>query len=165
MDNLSLMIALAIAAMAFFLLEVLTPMFGIMAGMGIAACAGTILSAFFVSRLAGIVTLVITIVWVPAYLVLIVRVLPQTWLGKHLFLGRAHKADRDAMPQSHTYRELIGKQGVTVTPLHPTGAVRIGGQRVIASAEQGMIADDTPVTVIRATGMNVVVRPAEPSES
>jgi len=154
-------VALIIAAMIFFLLEILTPTFGAMAGLGLASLGGAVWMAFFIHPVFGLVVLILTIVWVPAYLVLVVRVLPKTALGQHLFLGRARKATGDAAPEIAKHESLVGKSGITDTLLRPTGAVRIDGQRVIAAAEHGTIPKGTRVKVIGATATNVIVRPIE----
>ena len=166
MDTTGLVVALIVAAMVFFLLEILTPMFGLLAGLGIAALAGAIGAAYSVHYVFGLVMLVLTIVWVPAYLIFLVRVLPKTPLGKRMFLQRARKATGEAAPESEKYESLIGAEGVAATLLRPSGAVKIDGQRIIAIAEQGVIHKGTPVRVIGASGTNVIVRAAdEPTES
>ncbi len=153
-----LVVAFIIAAMVFFLLEILTPMFGLLASLGIAALAGAIWAAYSINNVFGVVVLVGTIVWAPTYLILLVRVLPKTPLGKRLFLQRARKADGEAAPEAEKYESLIGSEGVAATLLRPSGAVQIDGQRIIAISEQGVIKKGTSVRVVGASSMNVIVR-------
>jgi membrane-bound serine protease (ClpP class) len=159
----TLVIGLIVAAMVFFLLEILTPTFGIMAALGLASLGGAIWGAFTINKVFGLVMTVAAVVWVPVCLVLVVRVLPKTPLGRRLFLGRVKGGVGEGAPESARHAALVGKRGVAETPLRPTGAVRIKGRRVIASAEQGMIKEGAAVTVIRATGMNVIVREEAPA--
>lgn len=161
MSMIGLVVALIIAAMVFFLLEILTPMFGVLAALGLAALGGAIWAAFYIDRVFGLVMLVLAIVWIPTYLTLVVRVLPRTPLGKRLFLQRARKAGGEAAPEAEKYESLIGAEGVAATLLRPSGAVRIDGQRIIAVAEQGVIQKGTPIRVVRAAGTNVIVRASE----
>lgn len=166
MDTTGLVVALIVAAMVFFFLEMLTPMFGLLAALGIAALAGAVWAAYSVHHVFGLVMLAGTIVWVPAYLVLLVRVLPKTPLGKHLFLQRARKGTGEAAPEAEKYESLVGAEGVAATLLRPSGAVKIDGERIIAIAEQGVIQKGTPVRVVGASSTNVIVRAAdEPTES
>ena len=44
------------------------------------------------------------------------------------------------------------------TTLRPSGAIRIDKKRVIATAETGFIEEGATVKIVKAVGMNVVVR-------
>jgi membrane-bound serine protease (ClpP class) len=98
---------------------------------------------------------------IPAYMVLLVKLLPRSPLGRRIFLGRAPKAEAEATPEADRHESLVGQEGVAETTLRPSGAIRIGGRRVIATAETGLIEQGAAVRVVRAVGMNVVVRRAE----
>jgi len=56
-------------------------------------------------------------------------------------------------------RELIGAEGRTVTALRPVGVVRIGGERIDALAETGVIASETDVIVTDVYDNQIKVRP------
>lgn len=159
--EISLVIGLVVAAMVFFVLEILTPTFGALVALGLAALAGAIWAAFTVHFAFGLAMLGATLVGVPLYLVWIVRVLPKTVLGRRLFLGRAREATGDAAPEARTLKSLVGKRGVADSLLRPSGTVRIEGKRVVAVAERGTIPKGTTVTVTKAEGTDVIVRPVE----
>ena len=55
--------------------------------------------------------------------------------------------------------DLVGKAGVTITELRPVGCAQIGEERVDVTTEGQFISSGTPVTVVRAEDMRVVVRP------
>ena len=155
--TITLIVALLIAAMIFFFLEIITPTFGVLAVMGLAALGGAIWMGFTVSQALGIAMIVVSIFLVPAYCVVVVKLLPRSPLGKRLFLGKAGDASGAATPEAPEHERLVGRTGVAETPLRPTGAVRIGGKRVIASAESGMIEKGATVKVIKSADMNVIV--------
>lgn len=157
-ESIALIVALLIAAMICFFLEIITPTFGVLAAIGLAALAGSIWLGFTVSQALGTVMIVVSIFLVPAYCVLVVKLLPRSPLGKRLFLGKANNATRAATPEAPEHERLVGRTGVAETPLRPTGAVRIDGKRVIASAESGMIEKGAAVKVIKSADMNVIVR-------
>ncbi len=159
MDWLSLLIALVIAAAVLFLLEILTPIFGIFAGLGLLAAAGSIVVGFVIGQWVGVAVLAATLVWIPLYLVVVVKVLPKTPLGKRLFLGRTRGQEGGgSIPSSEALRELVGQEGVADTFLRPSGSVRVAGRRVNAVSEQGTISRGTPIRVVRASSTEVVVR-------
>ncbi|UFJ43155.1 nodulation protein NfeD [Brevibacillus humidisoli] len=58
-------------------------------------------------------------------------------------------------------RELIGQVGIALTPLRPSGIVRIDGKRVDAVSAGGFIASGTEVVVIQVEGTRVVVEERE----
>lgn len=56
--------------------------------------------------------------------------------------------------------DLIGKSGIALSELRPSGMAEIDGERVDVASEGDFVRAGTPVTVVRAEGMRVVVRPA-----
>ncbi len=55
-------------------------------------------------------------------------------------------------------RELVGKQGVAVSELRPVGVADIAGERVDVTTEGDWVPAGTPVTVVKAESMRLVVR-------
>jgi len=55
--------------------------------------------------------------------------------------------------------DLVGKSGVALTELRPIGAAQIGEERVDVTTEGQFISAGTPVTVVKAEDLRVVVRP------
>ena len=53
---------------------------------------------------------------------------------------------------------LLGKKGVTVTTLRPTGTAEIEGEGVDVVAEGAFIEKGSPVVVTKVEGFRVVVR-------
>ena len=152
------MITCLISAMALFLLEIITPSFGLIAAVGIGALLGSIWYAFELSTILGIVILVVYLLLIPAYIVFLVKLLPKTPLGKILFLKKARQATGDAMPEEIRDKEMLGAEGTAETTLRPGGAARIDGKRISVQAEHGMIEAGSPVTVVRIDGASIFVR-------
>lgn len=59
-------------------------------------------------------------------------------------------------------RDLVGKTGLTLSELRPVGIAQIDGERVDVTTEGEFVHANIPVTVVRAEGMRVVVRPDRP---
>lgn len=52
----------------------------------------------------------------------------------------------------------VGRTGRTVTPMRPTGVIEVDGERLDASTEGEFLEPGTPVRVVRAEGLRIVVR-------
>ena len=60
--------------------------------------------------------------------------------------------------------ELVGRSGVAVTALRPSGVGLFDGERVDVVAETGWVEEGTPIEIVTSEGYRHVVRPA-PEES
>jgi membrane-bound ClpP family serine protease len=161
--ELAVIVVLLVAALVLFALEIVTPTFGVLIAVGIAALGGAVWVAFTVHPTVGMIMLVVVIALIPTYLVLVVRFLPNSPLGRKLFLKAAEWKDKpgEGTPEAAEESTLVGREGVAETDLRPVGAVRIEGRRRTAVAESAMIEEGTRVKVIRYSGMNLVVRELE----
>ncbi len=161
MSDTWMIIALLIAAAVMFALEICTPTFGLLAIAGVGCMGIAVFYGFSVNMIVGLLVLVGCLIGTPAYLYFLVRWLPNTPLGKKMFLRDAPDATNAATPEVAELAKLIGCQGETVSLLRPAGAVRVDGERVIARAEQGMIAIGRTVKIIRVDDTEVIVREIE----
>ncbi|MEM9017743.1 MAG: NfeD family protein [Verrucomicrobiota bacterium] len=78
-------------------------------------------------------------------------------LTRKLILHEEVKED----PGKEATDSLIGKSGLTVTDLMPSGRVEVEGIRHDALAESGSISKETPVTIVSRSGPSLVVRANE----
>ncbi|MDP6542347.1 MAG: NfeD family protein [Phycisphaerae bacterium] len=161
MEPLMIVFLLLVAAMVLAFLEILTPSFGLLAVGAVGTLIGAIWMGFSYASWLGYTIVVGSIVLGPAYVAFLVRLLPNTPLGKRMFLAKAPDATGDGTPQADTYDKMVGKTGTAVTLLRPGGMVQIADERVPAHAETGMIEKDTPIVVVGADSMNVIVRTAD----
>ena len=157
-----LIVALILAGMVLFLLEILTPMFGLLAAMALGALAVAVWRAFVVHPVFGWTLTIILLVLIPVYLVLLVKWLPRTRLGRNVFLRLKGQAPGgEGTPEAEKYAALVGRSGVAETVLRPSGTVRIDRQRLIALSESGVIRKGRTVKVISAAATNIIVREVE----
>lgn len=63
--------------------------------------------------------------------------------------------EKQKEPQKET---LVGKQGVTLTPLRPTGMAEIDGRRINVETAGEFIPAGTTVTVVKEGGLSVLVQ-------
>lgn len=158
MPTAAIIAALLLAAMVLLALEVCTPSFGLLGACGIAALGAAVWQAFTIGPLAGALTVLGILIGTPTYLTLLVRILPRTPLGRRLFLRKAASGTGEAVPDADELRELVGQTGTAETLLRPAGAVRVGGRRLAALSESGLIARGSEVKVIGTSGGNLIVR-------
>lgn len=97
-------------------------------------------------------------------LVAFVRHLPAS----RRFAGILHlegQAAADGFVSAPARVELVGKSGVTASELRPVGAAEIAGERVDVTTEGEWLPSGTPITVIKAEAMRLVVRRVEQLDS
>jgi len=156
-----LIVGLILVALLLFAVEICTPTFGVLGLAGLGALGWAVYEAFGVNPIFGIAILICILIGVPLYLWVMVKWLPKTAVGRVLQL-RIRKAEPgEGTPAAAEQESLVGRTAVTETPLRPSGAIRVGGRRVVATAETGFVEAGRKVRIIKATGMNVVVREVE----
>lgn len=149
--------ACLLAAAVCLLLEICTPSFGVLAGLGVAAMAGAAVFGFRINMFVGMGVILGCLVLTPFFLYLLVKLLPNTPLGKKMFLQAAPDATNTAAPESAVLATLVGKTGTAETLLRPSGVVKIEGRRYDARAEHDMIEKGEKIKVLHAGGTDVVV--------
>ncbi|MFW6154843.1 MAG: NfeD family protein [Planctomycetota bacterium] len=157
-----LIAVLVIGGMLLIFAEICTPSFGLL-GVSAAVCLGAaVWKCFAISSVLGFIALAVLIVGLPIYLSLLVRLLPRLPVGRRLMLRKLEGTIGTGVPEAIEYETFIGAEGVASSTLRPSGVVTIKGRRLVATAESGFIPYNTPVRVIRSTGMNLVVRRIDP---
>ena len=158
MEPLVIILLLVVAAMALAFLEIITPSFGLLTIGAIGSLFAGIWLGFAYATWLGYVMIGATVIGAPAYLSILVKMLPKTPIGKRLFLAKAPDGSGQGTPEASTYNDMIGKTGTAAGLLRPTGMVQVDEKRLPAHAETGMIEKDTPIIVIGADSMNLIVR-------
>lgn len=99
----------------------------------------------------GIVLLGVTVALIIGF-VCWLRFFPESGLAKP-FVSEGQIGDIGAEQP-----ELVGKEGVTLTPLMPSGTVIIDGRHVDVVTEGEPVEKEQPVRVVEVEGMRIVVR-------
>ena len=159
-------IILLVAGLVALGIEVfVTPGFGIAGIMSILLIGSSVFLALIgnlptwgdVTRASGIIMTTGVIVIAVAYTLL--RILPKAGRSRGIFLRAA--TDRTGGYISAPEREdLIGREGVAVTDLHPTGTVVVDDERLDVVSDAGFVAKGARVRIVRAEGYRLVVVPA-----
>ena len=153
-----------IVGLLMLVIELFTP------GVGVAGIAGLI---------AMVAVVVMQLGWgsprVAVYIiaiVLLIIVLALMWLIRSLQRGRLSRSflvlneqvDGASVPEVAAAGQLVGKFGVSITPLRPSGIADIDGARVDVMTAGAFIEKDRRIEVVRAGGMHILVREA-PAEA
>lgn len=95
----------------------------------------------------------VTVVSIPALIILWVKV-----VNRVLAIKSTQQGTTSAQVQ---LKDLIGQEGVALTPLRPSGTARIGDRKVDVVAEGELIERDARVKVVEVKSNRVVVRAAQ----
>lgn len=128
----------------------------VMAMLGAAPSGGDIVTALGILGAALVISAAVFFAWL--------RHLPnsQRWGG---LLLRGSVSRGEGYLSAPARDELVGKQGVALTDLRPSGTAEVDGERIDVVTEGEFVKAGAPVTVVRAESFRHVVRPARPVTS
>jgi membrane-bound ClpP family serine protease len=140
-------------------LEVFVPSGGILGFISVLALVAAVATAFAEQGVAGgMAVLAMIVLAVPVVLGLALRWFPETPLGRRVLTApEAADVVPDAAARRHV-RDLVGRQGRTVSELLPWGSVEIDGERLDGLSEGGPIESGSGIEVVGVEGRAVVVR-------
>ena len=140
------------------------PGFGLVGALGIGCALISFFWAFGFDRIETalqVVTLAL-LAAIAIMAVLAIYVLPRTPLFRKVMLEET-MTSADGFTAARPDETMIGQKGVTLTPLRPSGTVRIGDTRHDAASEGDFLEADTPVVVTACNGFQLIVRKDGPS--
>jgi membrane-bound serine protease (ClpP class) len=143
-------------------------LFGILGGVGVLSgvylsLVGGIPTAPDFAQAGAILSTSILIILLTSWALL--RHLPQSSRLTRSGVFLVTKGNRSEGWTSAARRpDLVGREGVALTDLRPSGTVLIGEERVDAVSESAWIEDGTMVRVVSSEGYRHVVRPLRPLE-
>ena len=150
---------LSILGIAFLIVELFLPGFGVMGISGVLCLIAVCVIQFMTAQ-----PLVATLVAVVLGLVLITVVIVFMHSMKDGFLFRSPIVLKDRIeaeavkPSTGALDQLVGKTGKTLTPLRPSGIALIEGQRYSVEAQATFIDKDTEITVRSVDGTKITVQ-------
>lgn len=150
-----------VVGMALLMLEafVLTG-FGFSGLMGILAVFGSVL-LLAPDIKTGALTLLVTVVLTILILVVSLRYMKKTnFIHKFILKDRTDSESGYTAPNMDN-EKYIGREGVTLTPLRPAGAIKLDGNRVDVVSEGDFLAVGVKVRVIGIDGTRIIVRAVE----
>jgi membrane-bound serine protease (ClpP class) len=146
-----LAIALYLLGIFFILFEVISP-HGFTGFLGILGVVGGLVMSFLYGPPVYSVALgIFTVVGMPVIFYLIYKKM-------QLKGGLAEKQASYLTALTNEEEKLIGKQGIALTTLRPSGIVLIENKKVDAVSERDIIEKNEKVEVVKVEGIRVVVR-------
>jgi membrane-bound serine protease (ClpP class) len=152
-------IVLLIAAAGLMMLEVMIPSFGMFGLLSATAYIFGMVLAFKTSMADGVIVASAGLIILPAAFLLGFRLMRKTRIGRKTLLAAPLEASiqRGFVTNKEA---LVGKTGVALTDLRPSGAAEIGGLRTDVVSSTAFIGKNTPITVIQVEGSRIVVEPS-----
>jgi membrane-bound serine protease (ClpP class) len=143
--------------------EVFVPSGGLISICALACLIGGLVLFFNQSTTIGIVGIGVAAIMVPFVLIIAYKMFPKTRFGKSVTLAPPQRQQGDAIPNTPELKELLGAEGLVLTPLRPVGMCDFSGQRVECVAESGYVDKDKKVKVIDVESTQLTVRVIEES--
>lgn len=146
---------LIFAGLVLIFIEMHTPGFGVAGITGISSVAiGMFLS------LGGLENIVPALIGTTLAILLViiglVIYLPRSRVWKTLGLQREEKTEEGYFAPKD-YTNLIGKKGVTVSMLRPTGIALFENERINVQTDGEFLPPNTPVEIVRVEGVKIIV--------
>ncbi|MBZ0151291.1 MAG: hypothetical protein K8J09_07135, partial [Planctomycetes bacterium] len=154
--NVGVVLLLLVLGLALLVAEVVFVSFGVIGTIAGATLISAVFMAFQESMAFGVGTLIVEAIAAPVVLAMSFRMLPKTKLGKQLILEAPNNANASAPPPPEV-AALLHKTGVALTPLRPSGTVRIDGHKVDVVTRGDLIDAGATVVVLEVSGNRVVV--------
>ncbi len=151
------------ACAALIVAEVFVPSGGLISICALACLGGGIAIFFHHSMIAGWIGVGIAAIMIPAVLIFSYRIFPKTRFGKSVTLTPSERRQGDAIPDTDKLKDLLGAEGVVLTPLRPVGMCDFSDRRVECVAESGYVDKGKKVKVINVESTQLTVRIIEES--
>ena len=150
---------LSILGIAFLIAELFLPGFGVSGVCGVLCLIAVCIMQFVTNSIwvALIVTLVLTAILV-TMVVLFMRSMKNGLLFRSPIVLKDQIEAEAGTPQNGAFDHLVGKTGIALTPLRPSGTVLIEEQRYSVVTQATFIEKDSTVTVLSVDGSKITVQ-------
>jgi len=160
MDPIAVSILLLIAGLALIFVELMIPSAGLIGVISAAVLIAGIVVAFNAGFVPGLIVLILTLTSVPIVIALLLKVWPNTPIGRRLFISPPKAEDVSPEASLVTGLEtLIGQHGTARSKLLPAGNITIDGKHYDAVSDGMPIEKDQPIEVIAVKAQRIIVRP------
>ena len=148
-------ISLFFIATVLLLAELFLPGFGIFGFLGlISSCLAIILTA----NIYGIFYMFVSIVLFVIMILITIYFLRRKNICNKIILNDNLNEDISFKNDFEQLRDLIGKKGITITPLKPFGRSDIDGKIIEVYSDKGYILENRHIKVINIENHNIIVR-------
>lgn len=156
-------ILLGIAGFGIFVVELFVPTGGLLAILCVACALGSIVLGFMYDATLGMALLALYSLAAPFMLMFGLRMATRSPLGRRMVLSTGDPArTASGIADRHPELPAVGAVGTAITPLRPSGFVRIDGRRLDASAEGDLIDAGSDIEVVAVRDGTLRVRARAP---
>ena len=148
---------------ALIIAEVFVPSGGLISICALACLIGGIAIFFNYSIILGWVGIITAMAMIPTMVIIAYKMFPKTKFGKSVMLTPSQRKKGEGIPDAEQLEDLLGREGLVISPLRPVGMCDFSGRRVECVAESGYVVKDAMVRVIHAEGRKLTVRVIEES--
>ncbi|MFX3633678.1 MAG: nodulation protein NfeD [Candidatus Pristimantibacillus sp.] len=149
-------VVLFVIGIALLIIEVFVPSFGILGILGSAALIGGVVTAA-ADPMTAFISLVVALVVAVLVLYFVMKKYKDRGIWNK-FILRDKLTTEQGYLSADVKDDLLGLEGVTVTPLRPAGTVQIGDKRIDVVTSGEFVSTGRPVKVVKAEGTWVVVK-------
>ncbi|MGN7357777.1 NfeD family protein [Paenibacillus sp. SAF-054] len=148
---------LFIVGLVLMILEMFVPSFGILGILGaISLVAGVVRAAYDTSH--AMLSLGIAFAAAVVVIVIVAVIFKERGIWNRFILSESLTKEQGYVPTA-SKEELLGREGISVTPLRPAGTAVINQERIDVVTDGEFIEADTAVIVVHVEGARVVVKP------
>ncbi|MFD2704138.1 NfeD family protein [Salibacterium lacus] len=147
---------LAGAGLTLLAVEIFIPGFGIFGLLGAGAFIGSLFFASY-SALNIAVSILIALILSVVTVILMFSVFKKRGPVKRFVLEDSVTTE-EGFISNESRSELIGRTGVSITPLRPSGSIQLGEERLDVVSEGGYIEKGLDVKIVKAEGSRIIVR-------
>ncbi len=142
------------------LVELVVPGFGVSGILGLIALVAAVILQ--IGNPTGMMFVIAIALFVVAAVVLIIyRSVIKGRLGRSRIILQ-EQIDGESNELSDAQQQaLVGKSGVTLSPLRPSGIALVDGRRLNVMTDGEFVDKDMPVTVVQSAGLRILVRAAQ----
>jgi membrane-bound ClpP family serine protease len=154
-------ILLLIVGMALVVMDVFLPSGGMFAVLAVCAIVAAVVLGFFEGSTMGFSVLTAAILGLPVVVVIALRLLPETPMGRR-FLLKVPTSD-EVLPENdprQALQALVGRLGTAKCKMLPSGIVCIGDRNYDAVGEGSPIDAGQRVRVVEVRGHRLIVEAA-----
>jgi membrane-bound serine protease (ClpP class) len=150
-------LVLFLLGIALLVLELFVPSFGIL---GVLGAAGVVAGVWLSAGEQGVSSLAVALVFALVITAAFAYLFRKRGVWNRFILREQLTEDKGFVP-GETRTDLIGREGVALTPLRPAGVADIGGERVDVVTAGEYVESGRRIRVVTVEGLRVVVRPVD----
>jgi membrane-bound ClpP family serine protease len=160
LDMLAATSLLFVGAFICLIAELVVPAHGFMALLCAAFTISGIISSFIVGPIFGMICLFAALILTPILVAAFVKFYPHSPVGRRVLLRGPNplKISASSKEQQIELSALVGREGVAITMLRPSGAGLFESQRIACISDGPIIEKGNPIRGVGVSGGQLVVQ-------